>query len=177
MAETCQRLQWQVGETKGAHQYQRCHCGNGDCAKEDGDKNHTQGAVRRGRIHEQRNERLAGAENKNGKENPGCYSAISRCVSMRVIPAMGVHMLMFGAARMSVNVRVWLVADGSVDAPGAVNQAKGYEQPRGNIAADRFRYFERVQSQPGKDADETQNDRPEDVSQAAQDSYPRRFDE
>ena len=88
--------------------------------------------------HEQRDQRFAGTENEDRKEDPGRdggHTVGAGVVDVYVVATVSVFVGMDGAVVMKVEVRVRSVSDGAVDAPNHVGQAERDQQPRRETTA------------------------------------------
>ena len=110
--------------------------GHGECRRDQDDAGK---AVRGGGVHDQGDQRLAGAEDEQGEEDPGGdVGLVLALVDVGVVAFVLVQVLVRAAVGVAVRVLVGLVLDGPVQAPDQVGEAEADEQPGGGVAAPGF---------------------------------------
>ena len=134
-----------------------------------GDQQDAEQAFTCGRVHQQRNQRLAGAEHKYDENHPWCKRSASRgrLVNVRMRSVVGMHVTVSDAV-MAVPVRMWAVSRGLSKSPGRVSQAETDQQPGGKVTADAFQPLERNELGAKRDTGQAQRDRAHQVPDAAQ---------
>ena len=164
-----QRLKRKTRESQVADRDAERHCTEGaDC--EYADHQHERPPVSLGGgVHELRNQRLAGSEDEKGKQHPRrnrCRFVVGG-VYVGVVVGVGVRVVMDRAVGVYVEVPVRFVADGPLHAPDGIGQPESEHQPGGDVTAGRFEGVQPADGHPGGDANRTQDERAEYVTQAS----------
>lgn len=138
-------------------------------AEDQGDDGDGQKVRFRRRVHDERDERFARAEDEDGEEYPGRQiGGLFAGVDVGVPMDVRVRVRVFLAVGVDVAVGVRLAADGAVDAPDEIQEAERDQEPGGQIATDGFDRFEPKHDDAQTDADEAEDDRTDHVPDAAQ---------
>ena len=133
---------------------------------------HAQVAAFGGRVHEQRNEGLAGAEDEYGEENPGSevLSFLRMNVDVLLLVHVGMHMDFVVAVDMEVLVR--LVPHCLPHTPDKVEETEDNKRPSGEAPTEGLERFEFRNRQAEGYAHKTQNDGAHYMPYAAKNGYP-----
>jgi len=170
MAVSLDPLQRQEIHSGPAQEHGGEHGGGGDDAKDSGHDNEIEEAAFGSGIHQERNQRFAGPEDEDRKENPrrealyGLYIVDMRVLT-KVAVRMDVVMRFIRHVRMRVLMRV--AAIDMPDAPDQVGQTEGNEQPCGDTTAEGFRPRQTFDRQTQRHTNKAQYDRTANMAQGA----------
>ena len=152
------RLQFpqpEKAQTPGGERNQGQHGSDCNQAKRGRDQDDTKNIVLSGRVHHERDERLAGSKNEYSKENPGGEGRLRpRPVKVIVIGLVDMRMLVLFAFRMSMNVRMGFVFERPPEPPDKVSEPEADKKPGGQAPSCRLNAFQAGDGYPQSDADE-----------------------
>lgn len=132
-------LQFTHGEeidSKAAYEHNTEHRQDRHDAKHGGYHDETGRAMPSSGIHDDGNERFAGAKDEDREQDPrGEVDFLLLLVNMNVFVAVGMRMGMLVTVFVKMKMFVRSVSDCPSNAPGQIDQAKSNERPAGDIAS------------------------------------------
>lgn len=120
------------------------------------------------RVHDERDERLAGAEDEDGEQDPGRDVGLLFLMDMGVIGFVDMLMLVRGTVGMHMDVLVRSVLYGPVQPPDKVGKTETDQKPCRHSAAEGFDVLQFQNGHSQGYSGKTKHDRAEDVPQAAE---------
>lgn len=126
-----------------------------------------------GRIHDHRDERFTGSEDKNGEKNPGCQVGLSgRLVMyMGMFIAVMVAVVMLRPIGMEMDMYVRLVFYGAPYPPEKIREPETDEQPGGHASPKGLDVLQLEHPHTQGDSQEAQNHGTQDMAQAAEERH------
>ena len=133
--------------------------------------------VFRSRVHEHRDKRFAGSEDKDKEQDPWCGPGFICIVDMGVLRDMVVFVDMVSAVVVKMGMSVLPLSVQISYADYHVHKSERYEQPCGNISPERFNRNKPVDRQADSNSGKAQQNRTEDMSHTAKESDQHCFPE
>ena len=136
-----------------------------------GDEDDAGKAMPGGRVHDERDQRLARAEDEDGEQDPGGDVGLFArradvVVDVDVLGLVAVAVVVGCAVGVEVDVLVRLVFDRPMEAPDEVGETEGDEKPGRGVSPGRLGVFEPGDREPEPDAEKPEDDRAQHVAQS-----------
>jgi len=173
MAVFLQEVHSQHLDSEGRGNHHGKHGKYRDDAEDCGEDDEVKVVMLRGRVHDDRDQRLARTEDEYCKEYPGGDIGLPPLVvHMQVICMMIVLMKVCAAIGMHMKVRVLLAPQDTVDCPDEVREAERGEQPGNQAPPQAFKMHQFRECNSERNAHQPYDDAASDMAKPAQNGEP-----